>query len=246
MVATSLGLLLLLLGIGLPVAAVLTILGLVLAYLFTSLPIHLALGEVVWSASSNFLLVSVPLFVLLGEILLRSGIADRLYHAMSQWLSWLPGGLMHSNIGASMVFAATSGSSVATAATIGTIATPLIHQYRYGERLFLGSVAAGGTLGILIPPSINLIIFGWLTSTSVPQLYLAGFLPGIVLGLIFMTTIVLCCAVRPAWQEPRSPPTGEGASPRCRPSCRRSPFSCWSSAASTWDSLPPPNRQLSA
>ena len=96
-----------------------------------------------------------------------------------------------------MVFAATSGSSVATAATIGTVATPVIKQYRYGERLFLGSLAAGGTLGILIPPSINLIIYGWLTETSVPQLYLAGFLPGIVLGLIFMATIVICCLVRP-------------------------------------------------
>jgi len=200
MVTTSLGLLLLLLGLTLPVAAALALLGLGLAFLFTSLPIHLAFGEVVWSASSNFLLVSVPLFVLLGEILLRSGIAYRLYDSMSQWLAWLPGGLMHSNICASMVFASTSGSSVATAATIGTVATPLIHQHRYGERLFLGSIAAGGTLGILIPPSINLIIFGWLTSTSVPQLYLAGFIPGIVLGLIFMATIIICCLVRPQWR----------------------------------------------
>jgi tripartite ATP-independent transporter DctM subunit len=118
---------------------------------------------------------------------------------MSQWLSWLPGGLMHANIGASMGFAATSGSSVATAATIGTVATPLIEQYRYGERLFLGSVAAGGTLGILIPPSINLIIYGWLTETSVPQLYLAGFVPGLLLGLLFMGTIVVCCLFRPDW-----------------------------------------------
>jgi C4-dicarboxylate transporter, DctM subunit len=156
------------------------------------------MGEIVWAASSNFILVSVPLFILLGEILLRSGMADKLYQSVSQWLSWLPGGLMHANIGASMAFAATSGSSVATAATIGTVATPLIQKYGYGERLFLGSIAAGGTLGILIPPSINLIIYGWLTNTSVPQLYLAGFLPGLVLGLIFMATIVVCCLVRPA------------------------------------------------
>jgi tripartite ATP-independent transporter DctM subunit len=86
------------------------------------------------------------------------------------------------------------------------VATPLIERYRYGERLFLGSLAAGGTLGILIPPSINLIIYGWLTETSVPQLYLAGFLPGIVLGLIFMATIVVCSRVRPEWRGivPRS------------------------------------------
>jgi C4-dicarboxylate transporter DctM subunit len=98
------------------------------------------------------------------------------------------------------VFAATSGSSVATAATIGTVATPVIKTYGYGERLFLGTVAAGGTLGILIPPSINLIIYGWLTQTSVPQLYLAGFVPGIVLGLIFMATILICCLIRPQWR----------------------------------------------
>ncbi len=200
MVPTALGLLLVLLGLSLPVAAALAFLALGLGQLFTTIPLQLAMGEIVWSASTNFLLVSVPLFVLLGEILLRSGIADRLYASMSQWVSWLPGGLMHANVGACMVFAATSGSSVATAATIGTVATPLIERYGYGERLFLGSLAAGGTLGILIPPSINLIIYGWLTETSVPKLYLAGFVPGLILGLIFMATIVLCCLIRRDWR----------------------------------------------
>lgn len=200
MVPTSLGLLILLLGLSIPVGAALLLLALSLGAAFSPMPIYLAMGEVVWSASTNALLVSVPLFVLLGEILLRSGMADRLYSSMSHWLAWLPGGLMHANIGASMVFAATSGSSVATAATIGTVSTPVIKTYGYGERLFLGSVAAGGTLGILIPPSINLIIYGWLTQTSVPQLYLAGFVPGIVLGLIFMATILICCLVRPQWR----------------------------------------------
>jgi len=200
MVPTSLGLLILLLGLSIPVGAALLLLALSLGAAFSPMPIYLAMGEVVWSASTNALLVSVPLFVLLGEILLRSGMADRLYSSMSHWLAWLPGGLMHANIGASMVFAATSGSSVATAATIGTVATPVIKTYGYGERLFLGSVAAGGTLGILIPPSINLIIYGWLTQTSVPQLYLAGFVPGIVLGLIFMATILICCLIRPQWR----------------------------------------------
>ncbi|AMJ59601.1 TRAP transporter large permease [Bosea sp. PAMC 26642] len=200
MVPSSLGLLILLLGLSIPVGAALLLLALSLGAAFSPMPIYLAMGEVIWSASTNAILVSVPLFVLLGEILLRSGMADRLYSSMSHWLAWLPGGLMHANIGASMVFAATSGSSVATAATIGTVATPVIKTYGYGERLFLGSVAAGGTLGILIPPSINLIIYGWLTQTSVPQLYLAGFVPGIVLGLIFMATIVICCLIRPQWR----------------------------------------------
>jgi tripartite ATP-independent transporter DctM subunit len=98
-----------------------------------------------------------------------------------------------------MVFASTAGSSVATAATVTTVALPLVQRYKYNERLFLGSLAAGGTLGILIPPSINLIVYGFLTQTSVPQLYLAGFVPGIVLGLIFMSTISLACYVYPQW-----------------------------------------------
>ena len=144
MIGTALLLLVGLLGLALPVAAALGFLGLGLSELFTPIPLHLALGEMAWSASTNFLLVSVPLFILLGEILLRSGIADRLYNSMAQWLSWLPGGLMHANVGACMAFAATSGSSVATAATVGTVATPLIRRYGYGERLFLGSLAAGG------------------------------------------------------------------------------------------------------
>jgi len=199
MVPVALGLLLLLLALSLPVGAALIIVGLGLDQLFTPIPLRLAVGELSWVASSNTLLVSVPLFVLLGEILLRSGLADRLYESMSQWLSWLPGGLMHANIGASMAFAATSGSSVATAATISVVGTPLVERFKYGERLFFGSIAAGGTLGILIPPSINLIIYGWLTETSVPQLYLAGFVPGLVLGLLFSGTIVVLCLLKPSW-----------------------------------------------
>jgi len=199
MVPVAILLLLALLALSLPVAAALAFVALGLDQIFSPMALSRAMGEIVWSAASNFLLVAVPLFVLLGEILLRSGIAERLYAAMSQWLSWLPGGLMHANIGASMGFAATSGSSVATAATIGTVATPLVDQYQYGERLFLGSLAAGGTLGILIPPSINLIIYGWLTETSVPQLYLAGFVPGLLLGLLFIATIIVCCVVQPRW-----------------------------------------------
>lgn len=199
MIATTLFLLLALLALSIPVAAALGILALVLGYLFTPIPLYMAIGEITWPASSNFLLVSVPLFILLGEILLRSGIADRLYDSMSKWVGWLPGGLMHANVAASAAFAASSGSSVATAATIGTVASPLIGRYRYNERLFFGSLAAGGTLGILIPPSINLVIYGWLTETSVLQLYAAGFVPGIVLASIFMATIALCCLARKSW-----------------------------------------------
>jgi len=163
------------------------------------MPINRALGEVAWSAGTEFLLFAVPLYILMGEILLRSGVAMRMYGAMVQWLSWLPGGLMHANIGACAMFAATSGSSVATAATIGTVALPERARYHYQERLFLGSVAAGGTLGILIPPSINMVVYALLAEQSIPQLYLASFIPGILLAALFSLTIGLACLLKPRW-----------------------------------------------
>jgi tripartite ATP-independent transporter DctM subunit len=199
MIATALILLLVLLGISIPVGAALGVLGIILEPMYSMLPLTRAIGEISWSTSNEFLLVAIPLFIMLGEILLRSGLAERMYSAMSLWLSWLPGGLMHANIGASALFAATSGSSVATAATVGTVAIPQIAKQGYNESLFLGSLAAGGTLGILIPPSINLIIYGVLTNTSVPQLYLAGIIPGLLMALFFMIAIALACIIRPAW-----------------------------------------------
>lgn len=198
-ISVSLVLLLLLLGLCIPVGAALGVLGLTLDQIFSSMPLSKAMGEMAWSTSNEFLLVSIPLFVMLGEILLRAGFAARMYEAMAKWLSWLPGGLMHANIGASTVFAATSGSSVATAATVGTVALPQIQRFGYHEPLFLGSIAAGGTLGILIPPSINLVIYGVLTNTSVPKLYLAGILPGLLAALAFMAVIIAACTWRPAW-----------------------------------------------
>ena len=140
---------------------------------------------------------------MLGEILLRAGIARAVYNAIAQWLSWLPGGLMHANIGACAMFAATSGSSVATAATIGTVALPEIQKRKYDEPLFLGTIAAGGTLGILIPPSINFILYGLLTNSSVPRLYLAGFIPGFALAFFFMVIVFLACSIDP--QQGRHP-----------------------------------------
>ena len=157
------------------------------------MPLHRAMGEIVWNASSEYILIAIPLFVMLGEILLRAGIAERVYNGIAQWLSWLPGGLMHANIGACAMFAATSGSSVATAATIGTVAIPEIKKRNYDEPLFLGTIAAGGTLGILIPPSINFILYGLLTNTSVPRLYLAGFIPGFLLASFFMVIVLIAC-----------------------------------------------------
>ncbi|MFG1398730.1 TRAP transporter large permease [Roseixanthobacter pseudopolyaromaticivorans] len=199
MIATTIVLLLVLIGLSIPVGAALGVLGLILDPLYSMLPLSRAMGELAWSTNNEFLLVAIPLFILLGEVLLRAGFAERMYSAMSLWLSWLPGGLMHANIGASALFAATSGSSVATAATVGTVSIPQIKRYGYNEPLFLGSLAAGGTLGILIPPSINLVIYGVLTNASVPKLYLAGIIPGLLLAGLFMLTIIIACIVKPQW-----------------------------------------------
>jgi len=198
MVWTALAILIALLALAVPVAAGLGVLGLALSEIYSTLPLTLALGELAWSTSNNFLLVAIPFFVLLGEILLRSGIAERMYNALVLWVPWLPGGLMHSNIAACAMFAATSGSSVATAATIGTVAMGEIKKHGYSERLFLGTIAAGGTLGILIPPSINLIVYGALTDSSIPKLYLAGIIPGLVLASLFSVTVLVVCLLWPS------------------------------------------------
>lgn len=194
MIATALGLLLGLLALGLPVAAALGLLAFSLDLVFAPIPLTLAAGEIAWNTGKDFLLVAIPLFVLLGEILLRAGVAERMYGALSLWLAWLPGGLMHANIGACALFAATSGSSVATAATIGTVALPQARTFGYDEKLFAGSLAAGGTLGILIPPSINIILYAVLTDTSIPRLYLAALVPGLLLAAGFMITAAIHAA----------------------------------------------------
>jgi C4-dicarboxylate transporter DctM subunit len=199
MIATALFTLLALMLVAIPVAAAMGVLGMVLGQMYAFLPVSRVAGEIAWTSSNEFLLVALPLFILLGELLLRSGLAEKMYEALARWLSWLPGGLMHSNIAACALFAATSGSSVATAATVGTVALPQAQRFGYNERLFLGTLAAGGTLGILIPPSINMIVYAVLTNTSVPKLYLAGIIPGVLLALGFSVVVALACLWRPAW-----------------------------------------------
>jgi tripartite ATP-independent transporter DctM subunit len=193
MIGAATAILVALLVLSVPVAAALGLLALAMGGIYSPMPLHLAVGEVAWANSIEFVLVAVPMFILLGEILLRAGIAEKMYNAMVQWLSWLPGGLMHANIGACSMFAATSGSSVATAATVGTVAIPQIEKRGYNAPLFRG------TLGILIPPSINMIIYGMLTNTSVPQLYLAGFIPGFGLAALFSLLVVIACLLWPQW-----------------------------------------------
>jgi C4-dicarboxylate transporter, DctM subunit len=197
--AVSLIVLLVVLGSSIAVAAGMGLVGLILNQLYSPMPLTRMLGELAWATTSNFILTAIPFYIMFGEILLRSGIAERMYNAMIQWLSWLPGGLMHSNIGSCALFGSVSGSSVATAATIGVVAIGEIDKHKYNERLFLGTLAAGGTLGILIPPSINMIIYGVMTDTSVPRLYLAGFIPGFVLTVLFSLTVLIACLWRPRW-----------------------------------------------
>jgi tripartite ATP-independent transporter DctM subunit len=204
MILTALIILLALLVLSVPVAATLIVLALMLDEFFSPFPLFRAMGDVLWTASDSFLLIAIPLFILLGEILVRTGIAKGTYRSLESWLSWLPGGLLHANIGTATLFSATSGSSVATAATIGTVAIPQGKEMKYDQRLFTGSIAAGGTLGIMIPPSINLIVYGFLTETSIPQLFAAGLLPGLLLALMFIVGTALICIWKPSLGGPSS------------------------------------------
>jgi tripartite ATP-independent transporter DctM subunit len=187
-----------LMSLGLHVAFVMFAISMAGAIIYLGTPAVLEYGTQYWGATNNFVLVAIPLFVLLGELLVRGGFTDRMYRSLSDWLNPLPGGLLHTNIGASAMFAAVSGSSVATAATIGTVAIPAFKGRGYDPRLVLGSIAAGATLGILIPPSINMIIYGAMTNTSVGRLYAAGVVPGLLLTGLFMAVVVVACWWKPA------------------------------------------------
>ena len=187
-----------LLVVSIPVGVVLFLLGFGVDRFYSAFPLSRGLGNMVWSTSNNAALIAIPFFVLLGEILVRSGIAERTYAALDRWVSWLPGGLVHANVATATMFSATSGSSVATAATVATVAMPQAERLGYDPRLFSGAIAAGGTLGIMIPPSINLIVYGFLTQTSIPQLFLAGLVPGLLLALGFMAVTAIICSVRPS------------------------------------------------
>jgi C4-dicarboxylate transporter DctM subunit len=178
-------------GSGIYIAAVLGSLALMAGFLFSDRPFWLFMGQVIWAPSSSFVLVAVPLFLLMGEILLRTGLSDQLYKAMNVWLRRWPGGLLHTNIASCAVFSAVSGSSVATAASMGAVALPYFDKTRYNERMVLGSLAAGGALGNLIPPGITFILYGLMTETSVGKMYIAAVLPSLlVCGLFFLVILV--------------------------------------------------------
>ncbi len=190
---------------GIHVGAALGVLGLIVGFAYSDRPFWLFLGQTAWGPSSSFILVAVPLFLLMGEILLRAGLSDRLYRALNLWLNRLPGGLLHTNIVASGVFSAISGSSVATAATMGSVAMPFFRGTAYSQRHVMGSLAAGGALGNLIPPGITFIIYGLITETSVSALYLAAVGPSILMVLAFMALIVVLAGRRHVTEAPVVP-----------------------------------------
>ena len=174
-----------------PVAVAIVGVGAFGGYLFFGTPMVDMMGGVIWTSLNSPSILAIPLFMMLGELMLRGGIADRMYDALAVWLNRLPGGLLHTNIATCALFSATSGSSVATAATVGTIALPALEARGYRPGPSLGSLAAGGTLGILIPPSINLLVYGSLANVSVGQLFAAGLVPGIMLAGLFSLYILL-------------------------------------------------------
>jgi tripartite ATP-independent transporter DctM subunit len=197
--AVLLGLLFLLLAAGQEVAFALGVAGLVGLLWLKGWKVGLGvIGSITWSTSTSFALVAVPLFIFMSALLLHSGIGASLYTAVARWLAFLPGGLAIASVFACAIFAAVSGSSVATAATIGMIAVPEMEKRGYHRPLIVGSLAAGGTLGILIPPSIPMIIYGLMTDTSVGQLYIAGVIPGILLALLFALYVLGYALLRPA------------------------------------------------
>lgn len=186
-----------LLALGVHVATVMWVMGIGVAFLSLGNAIVFDFGNQVWAALNNFVLTAVPLFILMGEFLLRSGITDKMYKSLSLLLSRLPGRLLHTNIAACAILAANSGSSVATAAMVGTVAIPTLKEKGYNDRIVLGSLAAGGTLGILIPPSISMIIYGSIADASVGRLFMGGFIPGILLASFFSMVIIIIATVRP-------------------------------------------------
>ncbi len=156
-----------------------------------------ALSRQMWGSTNSFILTAIPLFVFMGELMLRSGMSNSLYKGVTTWVGRFPGGLLHTNVVSCALFAAISGSSVATAATMGTVAIPDQQARGYDRNLILGSLAASGTLGILIPPSITMIIYGAWMQCSIARLFAGGVIPGIIISTLFMLYIGIKCYRNP-------------------------------------------------
>ena len=159
--------------------------------LFTSRPVGDAMATTMWGTASSWTLTALPLFVWMGEILFRTKLSENLFKGLSPWMQKLPGGLIHVNVVGCALFAAISGSSAATVATVGKMSIPELRKRNYPEKILLGSLAGSGTLGLLIPPSIILIIYGVTVQESIAKLFIAGIIPGIMIAIIFMLYVII-------------------------------------------------------
>jgi C4-dicarboxylate transporter DctM subunit len=191
------GVFIFLLVIGMSVPFAITVPSLVYIYLQGGMKGFNALGLVSWGSMNSFILTAIPLFILMAEIMLRSGLTTRVYQGLALLVSRIPGGLLQTNILGCAIFASISGSSITTAASIGGVALPQLQRLKYDPQLSAGSLAAGGTLGILIPPSLAMIIYSSFTETSVAKLFMAGVVPGLLLTGMFMAYIFVHALVRP-------------------------------------------------
>tara|TARA_B100000287_G_scaffold172504_1_gene162651 strand:- start:2919 stop:4220 length:1302 start_codon:yes stop_codon:yes gene_type:complete len=191
-------LLLFLLSLGIWVAPALIAIGYVLLEFFTPAPVGSLLASTMWDASWNWALTALPLFIWMGEILFRTRLSSDMFKGLSPMLSRLPGGLLHVNVVGCGIMAAVAGSSAVTCATIGRMSIPELTKRKYDETLSIGSLAGSGTLGLLIPPSIMLIVYGVLAQQSISRLFIAGVLPGIMIILIFMSYISIRSIINPS------------------------------------------------
>jgi len=199
-----------LLVFGVAIGSVMGLVGILGITLGSGMRLWSTLGDIVWNTTNSFTLVAVPLFVLMGEIILRSGVSKRFYNGLSRLMYGMKGGLAQSNIVGCAIFAAISGSSTATALTIGTVALPEMRKRGYADDLTLGTLTGGGCLGILIPPSIPMVIYATVVQESVIDLFMAGVLPGILLTLMFMAWVRVKVALNPS-QVPRIEERPSGA-----------------------------------
>ena len=159
--------------------------------LFTTRPVGDAMATIIWGTTSSWTLAALPLFVWMGEILFRTNLSENLFKGLAPWLSRLPGSLLHVNILGCAIFAAISGSSAATVATVGKMSIPELRKRKYPEKIIIGTLAGSGTLGLLIPPSIILIIYGVTVEESISKLFVAGIIPGIFLAFLFMAYVIV-------------------------------------------------------
>ena len=189
--------LIVLLGAGVWIGLALILTGWFTIWAFTSSPPGMIFATTAWEASSNWTLTALPLFIWMGEILYRTRLAQDMFTGLAPFLQRLPGRLAHVNVVACGIFAAVSGSSAATTATIGRISLPELKKRGYDDRLAIGSLAGAGTLGLLIPPSVVMIVYGVAAQVSITRLFIAGILPGLLLMALFSGYIVIWALMNP-------------------------------------------------